>query len=77
MASTIAVMPEFREKKNVIILCDSWYVKKDLFSIVDKFETPDLIGIARSDSVPYHGCGEFQCGFFLLPHAVTKRDSKV
>ena len=32
--------------KNVIILCDSWYVKK-------KYENLDLIGNARSDSVIY------------------------
>lgn len=47
------VMPEFREKKNIIILCDSWYVKKDLVSIVDEYENLDLIGNARSDSVIY------------------------
>lgn len=47
------VMPEFREKKHVIILCDSWYVKKDLVSIVDEYENLDLIGNARSDSVIY------------------------
>ena len=47
------VMPQLRTKKNVIILCDSWYVKKDLVSIVDEFENLDLIGNARSDSVIY------------------------
>ena len=47
------VMPEFRKKKNVIILCDSWYVKKDLACIVDEYENLDLIGNARSDSVIY------------------------
>ncbi len=36
------VMPQLRTKKNVIILCDSWYVKKDFVSIVDEFE--NLIG---------------------------------
>jgi hypothetical protein len=29
------VMPEFKTMKNVIIPCDSWYVKKNLVSIVD------------------------------------------
>ena len=29
------VMPDFRKKKDVIILCDSWYVKKNLVSIVE------------------------------------------
>ena len=47
------VMPEFAEKKNVIILCDSWYVKKALVSIVDDYENLDLIGNARADSVIY------------------------
>ena len=47
------VMPEFRDKKNVIILCDSWYVKQNLVSIVDEYENLDLIGNARSDSVIY------------------------
>lgn len=46
-------MPEFRDKKNVIILCDSWYVKQNLVSIVDDYENLDLIGNARSDSVIY------------------------
>ena len=47
------VMPEFRNKKNVIILYDSWYVKKNLVSIVDEYENLDLIGNARSGSVIY------------------------
>ena len=47
------VMPVFHEKKNVIILCDSWYVKKNLVSIIDEYENLDMIGNARSDSVLY------------------------
>ena len=47
------VMPEFDGKKNVIILCDSWYVKKDLAAIVDEYKNLDLIGNARYDSVIY------------------------
>ncbi len=47
------VMPVFHEKKNVIILCDSWYVKKNLVSIIDEYENLDMIGNARSDSVIY------------------------
>ena len=47
------IMPEFKGKKNVIILCDSWYVKRDLTSIVDEYENLDLIGNARADSVMY------------------------
>ena len=46
-------MPELRTKRNVIILCDSWYVKKNLVSIVDEYENLDLIGNAGSDSVIY------------------------
>ena len=47
------VMPEFSGRKNVIILCDSWYVKKPLVSIIDEYENLDMIGNARSDSVIY------------------------
>ena len=47
------VMPQFSGRKNAILLCDSWYVKKDLVSIVDEYENLDLIGNARSDSVIY------------------------
>lgn len=46
-------MEEFSRKKNVIILCDSWYVKKDLVCVVDEYKNLDLIGNARSDSVIY------------------------
>ena len=28
------VMPEFAAKKQVVILCDSWYMKQDLISVV-------------------------------------------
>ncbi len=47
------VMPELSRKGSVIILCDSWYVKKNLVSIVDEYPNLDLIGNARSDSVIY------------------------
>lgn len=47
------VMPKFQEKKNIIILCDSWYVKKNLVSIIEEYQNLDLIGNARSDSVIY------------------------
>ena len=36
------VMSEFRSKEHVIILCDSWYTKQNLVSIVDEY--------------PNHGC---------------------
>ena len=47
------VMPVLRTKKNVVLLCDSWYVKKSLVSIVDEYENLGLIGNARLDSVIY------------------------
>ena len=47
------VMPEFQSKDHVIILCDSWYTKQNLVSIVDKYSNLDLIGNARIDSVMY------------------------
>lgn len=31
------VMPEFSSQKNVIILCDSWYTKQNLVSIVEEY----------------------------------------
>ena len=40
------VMPKFQDKENVIILCDSWYVKKNLVSIVGEHTNLDLIGNA-------------------------------
>ena len=46
-------MPEFHGRKNVIILCDSWYVKKELTAIVRDYQNLDLIGNTRSDSVMY------------------------
>lgn len=38
---------------NVIILCDSWYVKKNLVAIVDEYPNLDLIGNTRLDSIIY------------------------
>ena len=46
-------MPELQEKANVIILCDSWYTKGDLVSVVDEYPNLGLIGNARYDSVLY------------------------
>ncbi len=47
------VMPEFQNKKHVIILCDSWYMKQNLVCIVKEYPNLDLIGNARIDSVMY------------------------
>ena len=46
-------MPEFHSKDHVIILCDSWYTKQNLVSIIDEYPNLDLIGSARIDSVMY------------------------
>lgn len=37
------VMPAFSSMKNVIILCDSWYMKKGLVSIVDEYPNLDVV----------------------------------
>ncbi len=47
------VMPVFSEKKNVILLFDSWYAKQNLVSIVEEYSNPDIICNARVDSVLY------------------------
>ena len=47
------VMPEFRTKKNVVILCDSWYAKKDFVCVVDEYPNLDIVCNARCDSVIY------------------------
>ncbi len=47
------VMPEFSAQKNVVILCDSWYAKKDLVCVVDEYANLDVICNARHDSVIY------------------------
>ena len=47
------VMPEFHSKDHIIILCDSWYTKQNLVSIVDEYPNLALIGNARIDSVMY------------------------
>ena len=47
------VMPEFHSKDHVVILCDSWYTKQNLVSIIDEYPDLDLIGNARIDSVMY------------------------
>lgn len=47
------VMPEFAAKKQVVILCDSWYMKQDLISVTEEYPDLDLIGNVRYDSVMY------------------------
>ena len=40
-------------QKSVIILYSSWYAKKDLLCVVDKYAGPDVVCNARYDSVIY------------------------
>ena len=47
------VMPVFRDKKNVIILCDSWYAKQNLICVTEEYMNLDIICNARYDSVLY------------------------
>lgn len=47
------IMPEFADKKRVVILCDSWYMKQDLISVTEEYPNLDLIGNVRYDSVMY------------------------
>ena len=47
------VMPEFHSRDHVIILCDSWYTKQNLVSIVDEYPNLDLIGNARIDETDF------------------------
>lgn len=46
-------MPSFSGKRNVILLCDSWYAKKNLTCVADEYPNLDLICNARYDSVIY------------------------
>ena len=47
------VMPSLSCVRNVILLCDSWYAKKNLLCIVNEYENLDVICNARNDSVIY------------------------
>lgn len=47
------IMPDLSAQKNVIILCDCWYAKKELVCVVDEYENLDVICNARYDSVLY------------------------
>ena len=47
------VMPEFSQKNQVIVMCDSWYTKKPFTGLVDEYKNLRLIGNARSDSILY------------------------
>ena len=47
------VMPALRDKRNVIILCDSWYAKQNLIRVTEEYANLDIICNARYDSVLY------------------------
>lgn len=47
------IMPTLSSIRNVILLCDSWYAKKNLLCMVDEYENLDIICNARNDSVIY------------------------
>ena len=42
-----------KEQKNLILLCDSWYMKKPLVSIPEEYPNLDMIGNVWADSVLY------------------------
>lgn len=46
-------MPDLSAQRSVILLCDSWYTKKDLLSLVDGYANLDVICNARQASVIY------------------------
>ena len=50
---TANIMPALSGKRNVILLCDSWYAKKDLLHLADDYAALDIICNARSDSAIY------------------------
>ena len=47
------VMPALSGRKNVILLCDSWYAKTDLVCLVDCYDNLDVICNVRCDSALY------------------------
>lgn len=47
------VMPSLSNIRNVILLCDSWYAKKNLLCTIEEYENLDIICSARNDSVLY------------------------
>lgn len=47
------VMPEFCAKKNVVILYDIWYAKKDLTCVANEYRNLNIICNARCNSIIY------------------------
>lgn len=48
-----AIMPELAQKHQVLLLFDSWYAKKPLVCLADKYKNLDIICNARYDSAIY------------------------
>ena len=49
----IQVMPELASRRNVILLCDSWYAKKEVICLAEQFQNLDIICSVRKDTVLY------------------------
>ena len=49
----IQVMPELASRRNVILLCDSWYAKKEVLCLAEQFQNLDIICSVRKDTVLY------------------------
>ena len=47
------VMPVLRNERKVVVLCDSWYAKKDIIALLGEFPNLDILCNARTDSVIY------------------------
>ena len=47
------IMPELSSKRNVIILCDSWYAKSDIFDLTSEYDNLDIVCNIRHDTVLY------------------------
>ncbi len=46
-------MPGLSNVRNVIILCDSWYAKSQLFALTKEYGNLDIICNVRSDTALY------------------------
>ncbi|MDE7300273.1 MAG: transposase, partial [Lachnospiraceae bacterium] len=47
------VMPVLHSEREVVMLCDSWYAKRDIIALLEEFPNLDIICNARTDSVVY------------------------
>ena len=65
------IMPEFQNKEHIIILCDSWYTKQNLVSIVDEYPNLDLIHLQHNVYVLHQVCDVASSAY--LPHSGKSR----